>query len=431
MTALDENSKADTKLLTYGPGAANLLIDVSQERTNLTNNTTCVSESSSARAAIVAPREISIVVDLRSTDTAFLLEHGNGDGTHHTYRVEVLSSFGVGYIICREGGVLRATAELPDAEVTPHKFLIHWSTRPDGASYRSELLLYNFDENTWSTDARGHGAGTTDATWDLVINGDGAGAGGLAAIGDFYSVRIGQRFHSMTEGKEDWVFQAIPPTIDARRRSPMLPLLDVLADEGEHAGPGYGQPLANTRSVELRNGGALVNMRPKLPYQETNAYAPTRYFRSAPGSTMHWCTRYIAHAVVSPKHNRARVRIHVQQWKTNPAGAAQCDLLFTCWSAAWLPLVGGQPKPMETTRTVAVTINANHTSSGVGEWLDLGTLKLTMEQDRRTYLILGFTFNNDAGTAGEANTSFKIKAWTVEPYRDDSGLAGDMDFDNG
>lgn len=428
MTALDTNSKADTVLLVKGPGAANLITDLSEQRTNLTNNTTYVSEAGSERAALVAPREVAIVVDLRSSDTAYLLEHGAGDGVNFSYQVEVFGAT----IKCNEAGGMVVSAVMPGVGMSPTKCLISWSVRPEGTGVRSELALYNFDADAWSVAVATHATGVTDPAWDLVINGDGAGADGLADIGDFYSVRIGRRFHATTEAKEDWVDQTIPPALDARRRAPILPLATPLPGEGEFAGPVYGQALVNTRSVELRGVGPLVNMRPMLPFTETNAFDPPRFYRK-PFDTniLNFCLRYFRHVIVPGKCNKARVRIHVQQWKTDAGGEDQCTLHFRCYSMAYFHLFGAPPKPIVLTRTADATINENHTSTGVGEWLDLGELMLSKEPDGLTFLALAFSFGLGAGGADEDNTSFRIKAWTVEPYRDDTNLNGDVDLDLG
>lgn len=428
MTALDTNSKGDTELLVKGPGAANLITDLSKHRDNLTNNTTYVSEAASDRTALAAPREVAIVVDLRSGDTAYLLEHGTGDGVNFSYQVEIFGTT----IKCNEDGTMRVSAVMPGLGVGAKKCLIAWSVRPEGASVRSELALYNFDTDEWAIAVATHAETTTDPAWSLVINGDGAGASGLADIGDFYSVRIGRRFHATTEAKEDWVGLTTPPDLDQRRRTPLLPLAPPLPVEGEFSGPVYGQALVNTRSVELRGVGCLVNMRPTAPFTETNAYDPPHFYRE-PFDTnlLKFCLRYFRHVIVPGKCNKARVRIHVQQWKTEAGGEDQCTLYFRCYSMAYFKLFGAPPKPIVFTRTEAASINENHTSTGVGEWIDLGELSLSKEPDGLTYLALAFSFDNDTGGADQDNTSFRIKAWTVEPFRDDSGLNGDDGFDFG
>lgn len=127
MTSLSRNSKACTAFLCEPDtgGAAALIVDISQERTNLTNNTTYVSEAMSARTAIDAPRSISIVVNLASTDLRPLVHLGT-DATHYSYRVNV----GSGAIQVGENNGTLVSVAVPSLAVTPRRCLIHWAVSP-------------------------------------------------------------------------------------------------------------------------------------------------------------------------------------------------------------------------------------------------------------------------------------------------------------
>lgn len=431
MTTLNMNSKGDTVLL-LDAGGAGIDVDISEQRTDPAPLGFVLTEAPSARAALTAPRELAVFLEMNAADDGVLLYHGAPGGSPN-YTFEMSTTF-ASTLECRENGDVSNAVAIPGlAGPGTKRVLLHWSTRPYGAETISELMAYNLDTGECNVALRAHAARTTNAAWDLVV---GAGAGGsdpfVGGLVALLAVRIGRRFHSTTEAKEDWVSTSLPPLLTARRRPPRLPIVTPLEDEGEFAGPVYGDALLNTRSVELRAVGPLVNMRPTVPHPETNDYSPVRYFRAAPDSdAFHWCVRYLQHVIVPPKCNRARVRAHVQMWRTNPI-IGTCTMHFRCYSAAYLPLVDGPNKPMVTTRTASATINTDHTASGVGEWVDLGELKLTTEDEtRRTYLVLAFSFGLDTGASDEANTICRIKAWTVEPYRNDADQGGDFDLEGG
>ena len=85
-----------------------------------------------------------------------------------------------------------------------------------------------------------------------------------------------------------------------RRRTPMLtgPADELMIpNEGQLAGPGFLWALAATQRADTRTVTPLVNVVPVAPYLETYDYAPVRYFKRAPDSTVyHLSLRYLFHA---------------------------------------------------------------------------------------------------------------------------------------
>jgi hypothetical protein len=417
MTALNRNSKADTVFLALpaGAGVAALADDVSQYRTDLTDNTDYCFEQPSARAAITYPREISLVLDLHNTTSGTLLKHGEeGLNNDHTYRITVSG----GSINCYENGNLRIDSALPGVGGGDETFLIHWSTRAEGTSVRSELYIRNLDDNSEAFVQTTHAAGTTDVNWALWVNGDDFDPG-PATLTRWASLRIGKRFHSTTEAREDWVAQTTPPAITARRRAPVLTFatsdLD-LAQDDYPAGPVYAMALQQARESDSRMLGPLVNLRPRRPYAESNLYMPEEYFRYAPDTNdYHFCLRYLWHVRVPPKCNRVRARIHVQVY----GFGALCDLKFRLYSVqpAGAPLI--PLNPFGWFAGPAVSLTADHGPTGVGEWVDLGECKIAEKPNAPhegwTIFMLGFSFNFDAGDPNESDTFFKVKAVVIEP----------------
>lgn len=414
MTALSRLSKSSTLFLCEpaGAGAAALAVDIGQRRTNLTNNGTWVSESPSARTAIDAPREIAVVIDFDpATSGKTILYHGNA--VSYGYQI----SAGSGEIIVAESGLLRVRLAVPSAG----KILIAWSQRIEGSNVRDELSVYNITTSEWSHGFGSHAGTPTDPTDTLIIGAEWGGAnaynGGLAS---FHCVRIGQRFVSQTEYSEDFAGQTTPPAMTGRRRTPMLtgPSDELLiSNQGQMAGPAYIWALAATRQHDSRTVTPLVNVVPRSPYSETNAYAPVRYFKQAPDSTLlHMSTRYLFHGFANPKTNRARVRVHARAWNITAPGSI-CTVYIRGYSMAHLNVKVKNPPPMPPPLVYHTTATANITAeTSDGAWLDLGVVKIAREPSGLTYFALAHSFGLDTGHALEAQTLLRINAITVEPF---------------
>lgn len=425
MTTLSRLSKADTIWLSEpnGAGAAALAVDVGQERTNLTNNTTYVSESPSARTAISAPREVAIVVDLTNASSGVLVFHGNAGG--YGYRVRVNS----GAIEVSESALLLVSVTIPDMAAGARACLVSWCQRVENLDVVSEVAVCNLVTGAWAFGTATHAANTS-ATDTLVIGagfaGSSAFSGGVTA---FRKVRISRRFHSTTEQSEDFVSESSPPAMTGRRRVPMLtgPSDELLiSNQGQLAGPSFLWALAATRQADTRTVTPLVNVVPKVPYLETSDYQPERYFRTAPDAAVyHMPLRYLFHAFTAPKTNHAWVRIHVSAHHVF-GGPAICRIYFRGYSLANLA-VGqpGMPKPLAWHKTADAVISSPTTAT----WLDLGALRLSKETSGLTYLALAFSFNLDAGGPLDAETAFTVNAITAEPYYGDLGAGGWGDVD--
>ncbi len=424
MTDLSRLSKSDTLFLCEpgGSGAAALAVDLGQERTNLTNNTTYVSESPSARAAISSPREVAIVVELNNASSGILLFHGNAGA--YGYRVRI----NAGAIEVSESALLLVSVAVPGLAAGPRACLVSWCQRPEGADIVSEVAVCNLVTGAWAFGTATHSANAVHATDDLVI---GAGYGGASAfslgVTAFHTVRLSRRFHSTTEQAEDFVAETTPPTITGRRRTPMLtgPADELLlSNEGQLAGPGFLWALAATRQADTRTVTPLVNVVPVAPYLETYDYAPVRYHKRAPDSIVyHLSLRYLFHAFAAPKTNHGWCRIHITASHVY-AGPAICPIHLRMYSLANL-WVGQQGPPLVFHKTATEVVTTP--SSG---WIDLGALRLSKEVSGLTYLALGFSFDLDAGTDPlAAETAFQVNAITVEPYYADLGEGGWGDVD--
>ena len=422
-TSTDRNSKPDTVFLCLpaAAGAAASAIDVSQSRTNISNQTTYCRELNSTRTGLISPREISIVVDLNNTDSATLAEHGQGaNNANFTWRVRVSA----GTVTIAENNVNRLlNVALPGVGAGNEKFLIHWSGRTEGAQVRSELYLRNLTDGSESLTFVTHSPPTTNATYGLYING-GATAPKLAAMTRYHAVRIGRRFHSVAEGFEDWVTQTTPPAMSQLRRAaaivPDRPTLGI-GNDGDFAGPahlwaGYAFDQADRRLV-----GALVNLDVHDPAPITHAYAApnTAWWRTAPGDTaVHLCISLLWYRPVPGKCNRARVRLFVRQ--TCTAASVTAEVRYRLYSVSDLPVIGEPVKQPKYYRTAQAVCSVDHdVNADPGEWLDLGDLALAVDGWSCTWLAVGVSM--DEGSPFVAGTVATVLAVTIDPFYEPPG----------
>lgn len=417
-TAISTYAKPDTVLL-LDAVASDLFVDLSQNRTNLTDNTTYLSEAASIRTAFGAPREISIVVSASSDNVGVLAELGTV--TSYSWRVKLDS----GVAEVAEAGVLRASVELPGLSKSQATYLIAWSTFSDGAGIRHELAAYNFDTGEWAHDQATHGASSMSAdtlTVGAAFGGAAAYDGGLAAIS---KLRIGRRHHSGCEAAEDFVGLTTAPTMtQVRRAAPLVPdrLSTDIAQEGGFAGPAYLWSGHAFEQADRRLVSPLVNLRIndpiRLRHDGATQATTESWYRLAPGSSsMYLLLPYLFCRSVPGKVNRAHVRLHVRQ--TVEIGDETAEVRYRCYSMAGLPLVGEPVPPFTYRRTAVATCAVNHGGTGAGEWLDLGALALEIDSWGMTWLAVGVEFDEDSALVGD--TRAEINAVTIEPYAIASG----------
>ncbi len=426
MTALSLLSKADTAFLCEpaGAGAAAVIVDVSQERTNITNSTTYAQEASSARTAIAAPRTIAVVVDMTTTSSGRLVQHGTS-ATAYGYAIVKTGT----NISVAENNTGRVTVAIPGLAVGARKVLVHWAQRVAGLDRFSEVAVYNFVTGEWAYGSAVHPAFAPTATDKLTIGATSTGTSAYSlGMTAFHIVSIGRRFRSTTEASIDFVTVPVPPAMTGRRRTPLPtgPASELaIAGEGQFAGPTYLMALAASREADSRLVTPLVNIVVANPYSEV-VTPVARYTRAAPGaSAFRLSTRWLWHAWPSPKVNSARVRIHVAVTGTGSV----CPVRFRMYSLAHLPMGLDDPKPLAYYSTSTVSIVASTSAAGV--WLDLGTVRLARDDGDMTALALALNFNDGLGDL--YTTNVKIRAVTVEPYSADlsGGGVGDVDEKQG
>lgn len=409
MTALNRKSKHDTVLLTDEED--DIFVDVSQERTNLTDNTTYFTEEPSARTALSFPRDLTVKLRLRDGDSGTALYHGDGGITNYTYRMRVNGATLEG----AENGALRVTCAIPDLDAGEDRtYLLHWAQRSSGSSAYSEMMVYCYDTGAYEFGSATHTTGTTDTSWDFVLNGTGGGAGVIANT--FLGVHVGRRFHSTAEVREDWIDQTTPPSTSAIRRRTTFPTRSSLLPFGEGTmASQYLMLAANTRDSDRRLISPIVNLRTNQAVMR-NTWEPVAWWRASPVTAgMHLTIALLWRAPLNS--SRARVRIFVHQDLAIGDDPDTAPVRYQMHCLKNLPtLLKPDPGELVTKVGLKVTCTTKHGMTSDGEWLDLGQITLLADNEGCTWLALGISIDDDDVNDLADDTMASVKSVTIEPY---------------
>jgi hypothetical protein len=414
MTDLHANSKLDTVLL-LDTDLGSLGVDHSQYETDLNNAGSYFDESPSARTAIAAPREVTVVFQFNTVaGSGTLVDHSGGGVVD--YRVELVGSS----FRCIEGASTRASMALPGATTTTQTYLAQWSQFPEGTQVRSELAIYNFDTNAWvfATPSTHSAAAAPDPNRRLAVKARADGSNVFPQA--IEKVRIGCRYHSQTEAMEDWVSATPTPSVGAAQRCEGTPVdrSTEIGGHGAFAGPAVIATGRATKQASRRLLSPLVNRQVASPLVLQSTYVPDEWHRVAWGATTsRLVLALLFRRPVPPVVRYAWVRVHVLQYTV---GAGVVPVYLRGYSFNRIPGLftdGDQPTVFHTAET---SINTNHTSSGAGEWLTLGLLPVARDSEGFSYFCISYDFNHDVADANLANTRLQIRAVTIEPYPSDS-----------
>lgn len=413
---LDRNSKADTRFFcdAAGSGAAALAVDLSQYRTDLTNNTTYLT-STDTRLAVRSPREISVVIDIATANSRVVLNWGNVAGTTYIYRITLAAG---GNVQFGHNNALLTTVVCPNIAAGARSYVLHWSTDYDerAATYYSEFAICDVTSGDWTIARVTHSQPNAPAGGDQFnISGYGAGStlftGGLTAY-DF--VRVGCRFHSTTEAREDWVTESSAPSVDGVQldvelaptstsfftADPAEDVSDALLDEETFAGPIELATVINAAANRKRLYGPIINFAPNAPAAVQDTYTPAKFYKD------YLCLGFVFEHRWPSYTTRVKVRIHAQTWIAAGApGGTTVSVTLHVYAAVKF---GGS-----VTSVASLLVTDNHTSTGVGQWYNVGAYLLS-----GVYSVVGIGYQFGVGT-GHAYLRAKIKGVTFEPYEDD------------
>lgn len=420
MTDVHQHAFPDTVLL-LDTGLADPWVDYSQNRTNLADNGTYLSEANSARAAFTGYREIVLVWDIRSGETGILARLGNA--VSESWRIQLAAA---NTLQVYENSTLRTSLVISGLSVSEdRKIFITWATHPHGSQTRTMLAYRNDFNGQTNTSYVTHATGTVSASDTLTIGAGQAGASAFSDPLDFHQVRIGRRFRPLQEFVAEWssAYTSPPSMTQTTRVGALVPdraTLDVASD-GSFAGPAHLWTGHAFEQSDRRLVGAILNFRSLSPVTINYLFAEdiTAWWTSAPDDTALKIS--VAHTWRRPvplKVNRAHVRVWVRM-NNSTATTTVAEARLRMYSMNGIPVADAQdgPHPLVVHRTAQGTRqNDDGTTLSTGAWVDLGALDLARDAEGMTWLVLAVSF--DTGHAQVANTEMFIHAITVDPYHD-------------
>jgi hypothetical protein len=330
------------------------------------------------------------------------------------------------------------------ANGTTDKITIAWSTQwnplTTGAAdiCRSEIWIYNHHSNTWASTTKTHATPTTNTSWDFTLKAQRGGADTFD--GDIVFARVDEAFHCSAETARDLTAPLSPPTLttDTRREGLVPTSSSGFGDDGAFMHQ-HAVVAGAVREMDLRLVGPLVNEIYFEAEEMVQDFVPDEWFKYPPGVTtaergaqpFKFMLPFLRYVPVSDAANRIYNRVQVQNYTD---GGTIRKLDVRCYTMSRRPVIGGfqvlgnPPEPLEYWFTADDT-STDHTSTGTGEWLDLGLSKIARDQEGGTWLCLAVEIHS--GTA-DTDARYKIKGWTCDMARldGDNTLPGPLVIGN-
>ncbi|MCY0990622.1 hypothetical protein OV203_25995 [Nannocystis sp. ILAH1] len=417
------NSKADTLFLSDA-SVDDLFVDQSQYHASLDDQGT-YANSSDDRFGVASPRELAMVVQLTNTDSGVLMYFGNDAGTAFTYRIEVISN--TVRFFHNSSGTPLATLSPPNLAASETNYVIHWSTCRDyvTSNWLSEFAIGNLSNATWVIARAVHSSPSVNNSHRFSVAA--LPAGGTPFTGlldDVQKCRVSSRFHSVTEAKEDWQSLSTPPVPTNLYFAPeAFPFCSApydpdlaedvgvaLTDDYAFAGPDYYLGAGQSPKQRLRLQSPIINQGIRTPVTlDRNPVTDSRFALSPDGDGYLLSIHHLWWRPVPPLANLAKVRIFAQTWlQAGSPGGSSVSVSFRLYSMNKLPHEAGLKYSVSSTGTRTT----NDTSTGLGAWIDLGTVLLVNDVYSLTYLALGFKVGAPVGADYNA---LRVKGITVEP----------------
>lgn len=379
-------------------------------------------------------REVYVRVDLRANvdvDQVLVALGPWDDPGAATYAIAISSG---GALECVIDGATSKAHIFAVLTTTLQEVSICWSTRanPDttGASDAliSELSIYGHTDAAFEeVDQWTHAIGTIyDPSVSLSVGGYGNAFGWILDSRQVHAARIGAAWHTNVEFAEDWIAarsahgSALPQVLEPL----VLGETSEVGRESELVGAAnLGAVWASANANRARMVTNLVNEVYSDARTLSTTPSPTQRLVTAPGSAAYKLDAASIRWIPHPGLGLAWVRVHVQSWVT--AGAA-VPIGIRCYAfnrppLGVGPLIEGLPAPALDLDYVGAVLTVDHGSTGVGEWLDLGVLRVPRftgaapTWSGTTMLALAHAFDPSGASANDANARIKIKAWDVRP----------------
>lgn len=437
MTDLDRNSKADTRLF-CDAALADFFVDHSQYRTNIAESVGPDSESlfeevPSPRTLMVGRREISVYCYIDTDSSGTVLSHGELY-VGLAYQIYISHGIVTGFEF---SGYSSIAIKAPDLGAGGY-YYIHWCTTPTAENeVRAELMVVRADNEAVATACATYAIIDATETDAYAIANYGLYVGSLLGGLDVYTgystitkLRIGRRFHSTTEGWEDWIGESAAPSISSDTRLQPTPIDASTSIDGEGSlyGPAILQAAYATEQADMRLWGPIVNE----VYEQDEAtpaisslFTPARHSILAPGSTyLHLLLRHLWQRPVPPGCTRARVRVHITAWPSS--GTEIESIQLQLWAFNRNPWAADGAPLKQRYTSIETRATNDGSATGGGGWVDLGNLTLPVLSGFCMF-VLGVGIGEGADEAGTAFTRVRVNAVTVEPTQP-APLAGADDL---
>lgn len=451
------NAKEDTVYFA-DVDLGDLWVDQSQFGVDLIEDSTAY-ELDSDRTALTGEggRELYVRFFYDPTDSELvILSHNDEtDNTIHTYQIKITSTGELSFTV---DAVALTIVSMPALSCS---ISASWSTRDNphttGASDAliSEFIVYNHTSGEYVSDfvQVSHAVPTTSASYAFGIGGYYEG-GAMTSGKTPTIVRIGRCWHNSVEMAEDWIgTRAVAP--QARPQNyPIIPLYPEagFGDAQEWAGAAnsaYAKRIAQATQSAVQQAPLLNEvysdpweyrltgltseqidwMRSRSPwsardYEDVTKLRYLKIPRRKPA--------YAAISDTEPYIGLAgkegwpdlRVRVHVKTWVTTGDPVmirVSCRAMTRppTWTDS-LEVPDPVPPFGESEVISALLVGVDHTSSGIGEWLDLGKIKLpslpaTGPWSHGVYLCLSWGIAPMADDPNQNNARLEINAWQVVP----------------
>lgn len=423
------NAKEDTVFLALS-GA--LTTDLSQYDTDLTSISTGAFETNSARTALDEEWEVYVRCSLSPGDKdKVLVAVHSADLSTITFALRTTSTGLFAAMMGSPPGDIWTGPALPTGDCS-----FSWSMRvnPDstgaGDARISTFVVYDHTAGAYLAIAQvTHAAPTAAATHTLSVGGAYFAAGPSlvnAPANAPTKVRISSSFHPHVEFAEDWVAARSAHSTDLDELvEPFGAGMTAVGAVAEWAGQAnVAFAAAHARALRGRMLSPMINERYPQARTLTIAPDPTQWIMGAPSSAAYLMDCTLLRWLPCDGWRWAYVWVQVQSWVLVGAAVPIGIRVY----ATNRPHIGlgvqleGQPMPPLQVEYAEATLTADHTSSGEGEWLELGPLRLPAMVEHIDGWVGGVTlgvayaFDPAGASANDSAARLKIKAMKVLPF---------------
>lgn len=410
-------SKPGTVFLGVGPAYSDLAVDLSQSDTDMTDESTSVSEDPAERYNVSHPRTIHAQIDMSNSTDGHIFHQGSG--------AAVMRANGSGSIVLEVNGSAVQTISIDGLTGLERAYEVAWvsEANPGGAgstAVASWLVAWDVASATAQRVGPFFHAEKDDDDGETRW-GEEPG-GGSAFDGDINRAGFHHRAMTLAEIYDDWISSASAPSGDASIEREPLPLsvASGQGDRNELQGPSGAWSAKHMQLLRRRTvtGRAIRLAAETLTSSHHTTNALTRI---AVGSSDYlWRLGWLWVYPVPETISHVWVRVHADLWVTS-GDAVPVGLRM--YSATRPPQVNEPAGPYDQ-RFVGEVVTRDDGGSGAGSWTELGALQLERGEGGRagwTYFMLAYAVDPAAASANDANARTIINAVHFSPHHQPPG----------